>query len=212
MTDPQQMQPVAMLAQMLGEIVAMHQEQAAVNRQQLERMQDQADKQTQLLASLVSQPGASLPPSPPLALSGITLHKMSAADDPQSFLEMFEATAVACGWPATEWSVRLLPLLSGEAQTAALGLPAAARRSFPDVRRAVLDRLGFSSEDHRRRFRSMRLGPADRPFVYAQQLRDAATRWLQPGESSEEGRLMDAIIGEQFAEGLPAGVAEWVKC
>ncbi|XP_051250266.1 uncharacterized protein LOC127360052 [Dicentrarchus labrax] len=103
------------------------------------------------------------------------MHRMTAADDPQTFLEMFEATAEACGWPAAEWAVRLLPLLSGESQTAALGLPASARGEFRNVKRAILDRMGFSPEDHRRRFRSATLGSSDRPFVFAQQLKDAAT-------------------------------------
>lgn len=51
--------------------------------------------------------------SSPPSFSNITMHKMTTADDPQTFLEMFEATVKACGWPAAEWAVPLLPLLSG---------------------------------------------------------------------------------------------------
>lgn len=71
----------------------------------------------------------------------ITLHKLVAEDNPQSFLE-FESTAVACGWLAGEWAMWLLPLLSSEAQTAALALPATTQRSFQAVKKAVLDRMG----------------------------------------------------------------------
>ena len=49
----------------------------------------------------------------------IHLPKMSADDDAQAFLEAFEVAAEACHWPREEWVVRLLPLLSGEAQQAA---------------------------------------------------------------------------------------------
>uniref|UniRef100_UPI001A98CFC2 zinc finger protein 165-like n=1 Tax=Gasterosteus aculeatus aculeatus TaxID=481459 RepID=UPI001A98CFC2 len=147
----------------------------------------------------------------PAALTGLTLHRMTAEDDAQSFLEAFEAMAEACSWPAEEWSVRLLPLLSGEAQTAAMGLPPAARRDYASVRKAVTDRLGLLPEDHRRRFRQTRLEPGDRPFAYGQRLKDAANRWLLPNGVGGKEAVMEKVVLEQFAEGLPARTAAWVK-
>ena len=182
------MQPVAILAEMLGELAAMHREQAAVNQRQLEALHVQTERQSRALERLLVQPSPAPAPDRPTQLASLTLHKMSPEDDPQTFLEMFEATAEACSWPVTEWAVRVLPLLSGEAQTAALSLPAVTRGRYPDVRRAVLARMGRSPEDHRRRFRDLKLGPADRPFVYAQQLRDAAS----PGEA----RMVEQLVVE----------------
>ena len=78
------------------------------------------------------------------------------------------------------------------------------------VRRAVLDRLGYSADNHRRWFRRTKLGPTDRPFVYAHKLKDAATRWLQPVNSNGEQRMLGQIVLEQFMEGLPTDTAEWV--
>ena len=66
-------------------------------------------------------------------------------------LEMFEGTATAWGWLAAQWDVWLLLLLSGEAQTAALGLLASAWGSFQFVKKAIL-------EDHECRFQTIRLG------------------------------------------------------
>lgn len=100
-------------------------------------------------------------------------------DDPQIFLETFRAMAKAFQWPPAEWV--LLPLLSGEAQTAALSLPLTSQSSFPDTCRAVLDCMGLSPEDHPRWFRICRLTGEDRPFVWARKLHDAAARWLPPG-------------------------------
>ena len=117
MTDPHQ--PLTALAQMLGEIAAMHREQSVLNGQHMEALHAQSERQSQLLQTLVGQAGAPSASSPPLAFRGVTLHRMTEADDPQSFLEMFEGTAEACGWPTAEWAVRLLPLLSGDAQSAA---------------------------------------------------------------------------------------------
>ncbi|KAK0136850.1 Zinc finger and SCAN domain-containing protein 23 [Merluccius polli] len=202
-------QPMNTLAQMLAEVAAMNRDQAVLSRQQLAALQGQAERQTQLLETMVRRAGAAAPAP---SFTGMTVHKMAAHDDPQSFLDMFEATAAACGWPVEEWAVRLLPLLSGDAQTAALGLPAPSRGQYGEVKRAVLDRLGLSAEDHRRRFRGGKLGPAERPFIFAQQLKDAATRWLQPGGSAGEGRILEKIVLEQFVEGLPAATSDWVMC
>ncbi|XP_061881942.1 potassium voltage-gated channel subfamily KQT member 5-like [Entelurus aequoreus] len=77
---------------------------------------------------------------------------MGKEEDPHAFIAIFMATAEAYAWPKKEWGVRLLPLLAGEAQRAALSLPAASRVHFPDLRRAVLDRTGCTAEDHQRRF------------------------------------------------------------
>ncbi|XP_059202709.1 uncharacterized protein LOC131982144 [Centropristis striata] len=207
MSEPQT--PVTTLAQMLAEVAAMSRDQAALNRQQLAALQFQAEKQAELLEVMVNRVGgASSAPS----FAGVTIQRMAAHDDPQTYLDMFEATATACNWPEEEWAVRLLPLLSGEAQTAAFGLPGPSRCRFRDIKRAVLDRLGFSTEDQRRRFRGTKLGPADRPFVYAQQLKDAATRWLQPGSSAGEARLLETVVLEQFVEGLPTATSDWVRC
>lgn len=49
----------------------------------------------------------------------VPLMKMGAQDDPKAFLVLFERTAEACSWPEDHWPVRLIPLLTGEAQMAA---------------------------------------------------------------------------------------------
>ena len=197
-------QPAVALGKMMEGVAAMQRELAAFNRQFLGMLQYQMEH-------LRSTPAAAPSSEARSPLAGLTIHKMSEADDPQSFLEMFEATAEACGWPAEEWAVRLLPLLSGEAQTAALGLPPAAGGEYRHVRRAVLDRLGLTPEDHRRRFRDARLGSEDRPFAYAQQQRDAATRWLQPGGSAAEDTMLGKVVLEQFIGGLPDRTSAWVR-
>ncbi|XP_061765827.1 zinc finger protein 397-like [Nerophis ophidion] len=137
------------------------------------------------------------------------MQRMAEAEDPQTFLDVFEATATSCKWPEDEWGIILLPLLAGEAHRAALSLPAAARLQFSNQRRACLDRVGRNPEDHRRRFRALRLGLKDRPFILAQQLRDAATRWLQPGEPDR--RMFELILLEQFIDSIPARTAAWVR-
>ncbi len=59
----------------------------------------------------------------PCHVGDMPLNKMGPQDDPEAFIDLFEKTAEACGWPQTNWPVRLIPLLSGEAQIAAQQLP-----------------------------------------------------------------------------------------
>ncbi|XP_042571950.1 uncharacterized protein LOC122135788 [Cyprinus carpio] len=72
-------------------------------------------------------------------------------------------------------------LLSGEAQKAAQQLPVPNLLVYADLKRAILQRVGFSPEQHRQRFRSLELTEAGRPFVLAQQLRDTCRKWLLAG-------------------------------
>ncbi len=67
------------------------------------------------------------------------------------------------------------PTVDGES---AGGSPTATCREPPDLKRAILQRVGRTPEQHRQRFRSVELGDNGRPFVLAQQLRDACRKWL----------------------------------
>lgn len=140
------------------------------------------------------------------------LHRMRDGEDPLVFIEAFQATAVACHWPEEERAARLLPLLSGEAQTAALSLPPGSQGVFEDVCWVVLDCLGLSPEDYRQQFWASRMTGGERPFGWARQLEDTAARWLRPGPSAGEARLLNLIVLKQFVGGLPEAMARWVRC
>ncbi|XP_060790702.1 uncharacterized protein LOC132894634 [Neoarius graeffei] len=137
--------------------------------------------------------------------------KMGPQDDPEAFLALFEQVAEASGWPMEQRAARLLPLLTGEAQLAALQLPADHRLAYADLRRAVLQRVGRTPEQQRQRFRALRLEEVGRPFAFGQQLRDACWRWLRADNCDAEG-IIDQVVLEQFIARLPAGTTEWVQC
>ncbi len=139
------------------------------------------------------------------------VQKMGPQDDPEAFLDLFEKTAAACGWPQTDWPVRLIPLLTGEAQLAAQHLPVQNLLVYDDLKRAILQRVGRSPEQHRQRFRSLELGENGRPFVMAHQLRDACRRWLLAGEGGVN-QIIDRVVLEQFIARLPTKTAQWVQC
>ncbi len=147
-------------------------------------------------------------PAPP---TDMPVQKMGPQDDPEAFLDLFEKTAEACGWPQMDWPVRLIPLLTGEAQLAAQQLPVQNLLVYDDLKRAILQWVGRSPEQHRQRFRSLELGENGRPFTMAHQLRDACHRWLLAGESDVE-QIIDRVVLEQFIARLPQKTAQWVQC
>ncbi len=150
-------------------------------------------------------------PTTPAPPTHMPVQKMGPQDDPEAFLDLFETTAAACGWPQTDWPVRLIPLLTGEAQLAAQQLPVQNLLVYDDLKRAILQRVGRSPEQHRQRFRSMELGENGRPFVMAHQLRDACRRWLLAGEGGVD-QIIDRVVLEQFIARLPKKTAQWVQC
>ncbi|XP_067278142.1 uncharacterized protein [Pseudorasbora parva] len=83
----------------------------------------------------------------------VPLQKMGPEDDPEAFVDLFQKAAEACGWPRAQWPVRLIPLLSGEAQAAAQQLPVANLLDYDDLKRAILQRVGRTPEQHRQRHR-----------------------------------------------------------
>lgn len=63
-------------------------------------------------------------PAPPIH---VPLNKMGPQDDPEAFLDLFERSVEACGWPRLNWPVRLIPLLFGEVQIASSEPPGVRR-------------------------------------------------------------------------------------
>ncbi len=128
--------------------------------------------------------------------------RTAVQDDPEAFIDLFERTAEACRWPRSDWPVRLILMLLGEALVAAQQLPVQNLLVYEDLKRAILLRDGLSPEQQRQRFRPLDFGESGRPFVLAQQLRDSCRRWLLAGGSDIE-KIIDQVVLEQFIARLP---------
>ncbi|XP_073779323.1 uncharacterized protein [Danio rerio] len=181
-------------AEVIQALAVLHQEQhhALVElKKDLERrfqvLMEAQREDREVIRSLLTQeiqPASTSTAHPP-----IMLQKMALEDDPEVFLDLFEKMAEACGWPRAEWPVRVIPLLSGEAQIAAQQLSAQNLLEYAHLKRAILQR----------------------PFAFAQQLRDACRRRLvQDGRTTAQ--LVDAVVLEQFITRLPSRTSEWVQC
>ncbi|XP_039513052.1 uncharacterized protein LOC120468602 [Pimephales promelas] len=163
----------------------------------------------ELFRSCFDQGAAATPAT--TSAAALSVSRMGPQDEPEAFLDLFERTAEARGWPKTDWPLRLIPLLSGESQLAAHQLPVSSLLVYQDLRRAILQRVGRSAEQHRQRFRSLTLEEAGRPFVMAQQLRDSCRKWLV-AEGRDVGTIVDLVVLEQFITRLPKKTAQWVQC
>ncbi|XP_067312462.1 uncharacterized protein [Pseudorasbora parva] len=194
-------------ADIINSLVALHQDQhqamldlRADQERRVQGQQEDRERFRSWMNREVRAEAAGLASAP----VHVPLHKMGPEDDPEAFIDLFQKAAEACGLPRAQWPVRLIPLLSGEAQAAAQQLPVANLLKYDDLKRAILQRVGRTPEQHRQRFRSMEWGEAGRPFAMAKQLRDACRRWLLAGGSD--------VVLEQFIARLPRKTAEWVQC
>ncbi len=97
------------------------------------------DEDRRAIRSLLGREGS--PVAAP-TIAHVPLMRMGPHDDPEAFVDLFEKTAEACGWARTQWPVRLIPLLTGEAQVAAQQLPVANLLAYEDLKRAILQRVG----------------------------------------------------------------------
>ncbi len=84
------------------------------------------------------------------------------------------------------------------------GSTAAAGSEPPGLRRsqATFNASAVPPNKHRQRFRSVELGDNGRPFVMAQQLRDACHKWLMAEDRDVEA-VVDLVVLEQFIARLP---------
>ncbi len=177
--QPAQPTPLAELVKSLAGLhQAQHQALMDMKLEQEDRFRLLVQAQDEDRRAIRSLLGREETPVAAPSIAHVPLMKMGPHDDPEAFVDLFEKTAEACGWARSQWPVRLIPLLTGEAQVAAQQLPVANLLAYDDLKRAILQRVGRNPEQHRQRFRSVELGDCGRPFVMAQQLWDACRKWL----------------------------------
>lgn len=58
MSEPQPVQPVEALAQMIAELAGMHKDQAAMHRKQLKELQPHTERQTKVSENVVTRSGS----------------------------------------------------------------------------------------------------------------------------------------------------------
>ncbi len=139
--QPAQPTPLAELVKLLAGLhQAQHQALMDMKLEQEDRFRLLVQAQDEDRRASRSLLGREETPVAAPSIAHVTLMKMGPHDDPEAFVDLFEKTAEACGWARSQWPVRLIPLLTGEAQVAAQQLPVANLLAYKDLKRAILQR------------------------------------------------------------------------
>ncbi|XP_078243772.1 uncharacterized protein LOC144587360 [Pogona vitticeps] len=138
------------------------------------------------------------------------MQKMSNTDDPEAYLHTFERVALAAGWPRDQWTLILIPCLTGLLQEVVDTLSTQEAAQYETVKNAILRTLNLTEETYRKRLRDLKWRPGSHPRTVAQRMRANALRWLKPGERSGE-QVVDMIVLEQLVQSLGAGAKTWIQ-
>ncbi|KAK0146219.1 hypothetical protein N1851_014481 [Merluccius polli] len=162
---------------------------------------------TTLLRSQAALQGAvqelcdlALNPDPHGCRSRHDLNKMTADDDVEAFLEVFERAARHEGRPPEDWARVLAPLLTGEAQRAYQDLAPRDADNYALLRHAILSGQEYSLPARAQRFHAWRYNPAlpARPQVAA--LFRLGRRWLEEGD---EPGITKRVVVDRCVRALP---------
>uniref|UniRef100_A0ABM5FT88 CCHC-type domain-containing protein n=1 Tax=Pogona vitticeps TaxID=103695 RepID=A0ABM5FT88_9SAUR len=140
----------------------------------------------------------------------IRMQKMTNTDDPEAYLHTFERVALAAGWPRDQWTLVLIPCLTGLLQEVVDTLSVQEATQYETVKNAILSTLNLTEETYRKRLRELKWKPGTHPRTVAQRMRANAMRWLKPMENSGE-KIVDAVVLEQLVQSLGAGAKDWIQ-
>lgn len=122
-----------------------HLTEVSIHQQQImEQMAARQGESEQKIAALRTATAQRVPLPDPRVQATQLLPKMTAHDDAENYLQMFEAIASREGWPREEWARVLAPLLTGEAQHAFFSMSPALSNSYDEPRKEILAQVGIS--------------------------------------------------------------------
>ncbi|KAL0180385.1 hypothetical protein M9458_025827, partial [Cirrhinus mrigala] len=127
---------------------------------------------------------------------------MTADDDVEAFLQVFENTAHRESWPEEEWARALAPLLTGEAKRAYFSLPLAVAEEYYEVKREILARLGLSPICAAQQFHEWEFKPRVPARAQAAELNRIAQHWLLEGNPTA-AQVAERVVVDRLLRALP---------
>ncbi len=161
--------------------------------------QGQADGEIAALRTAARQ---RVPLPDPRVQAAQLLPKMTAHDDVEAYLQMFENTATAEGWDPEVWARALAPLLTGEPQRAYFSLPTTIAENYADVKREILARVGLSPVCAAQQFTDWMYQPRRPARTQAAELTRLAQHWLMVG-SPTAAQVTERVIIDRLLRALP---------
>ncbi|KAL0186157.1 hypothetical protein M9458_017827, partial [Cirrhinus mrigala] len=123
---------------------------------------------------------------------------MTADDDVEAFLQVFENTATREGWPLEDWALALAPLLTGEAQRAYFSLPLTVAENYDEV----IARLGLSPICVAQQFHEWEFKPRVPARAQAAELSRIAQHWLLEGNPTA-AQVAERVVVDRLLCALP---------
>ncbi len=130
------------------------------------------------------------------------LPKMTAHDDVEVYLQMFENTATTEGWDRDDWACALAPLLTGEAQRTFFSLPTALAECYDDIKREILARVGLSPVCAAQCFHEWVYQPRRPARAQAAELSRLAQHWLMDGAPTA-AQVTERVVIDCLLRALP---------
>lgn len=114
----------------------------------------------------------------------IKIHKMTANDDPEAYLNAIARIANVDGWLKPHWTAIVIPCLGSPAQQAVDTLPVTHIANYKKVQGTILQTLNLSPKVYQRRIKEIEFGPDYHPCLTEQWIRVVCMRWLWLTECS----------------------------
>ncbi|KAI7796123.1 hypothetical protein IRJ41_017339, partial [Triplophysa rosa] len=130
------------------------------------------------------------------------LTNITAHDDVESFLQMFETTATREGCEAEDWAWLLAPLLTGEAQKVYFSLPTEVADVYTDLKREILASMGLSPICVAQLFHNWEYWPHLPALAHATERARLAQHWLLEGEPTA-AKVAERVVVDRLLRALP---------
>lgn len=129
----------------------------------------------------------------------------------ERFLSGFENVCRAHEIPETTWGKYLPSLLTGQALQIFTTLRAEEATNYEILKQRLLSAYKLSSEELRRRFRSLKKSPSETHTYFVQRLDESFRHWTHSTEINSFEGLYDLMVLEQFYSQLPTNLVSWLS-
>ncbi len=124
-------------------------------------------------------------------------------DDIEHYLTTYERLAEVYKWPEEDWAIRLIPLLTGKAQSAFVSMEPILTRDYKVVKQAILAKYEIHSETYRLRFRARETLVEETPRELYVRLKDLFGKWVKIGSCNKDVIYGDSGVGTILTSTLP---------
>ncbi|KAL0164259.1 hypothetical protein M9458_040012, partial [Cirrhinus mrigala] len=194
-------------AAFMEELVKQLTEVSVRQQQCFELLTEQHGQIQGYLVELCLPAAQNIPLPDPRVTAGRLLPKLTADDDIEAYLKMFESVARTEGWARGSWAAALAPLLSGEAQRAYFSLSASSQNNYNELKREILGRLGLSATTAAQRFHDWEYKARLPVRAQAADLMRLAEHWLLE-ESPSPAQVAERVVVDRMLRALPRSMRQ----